>query len=110
MTDTRVAICDDTTHILHFAHYCGASRLDRLRGKGLWVLMTVADYNQGAAHSGREAWDWETDAPKGAPVGDLAAWASAKTGYPVTLIRDDKLIDPDWESLIAYRVTTAGNR
>ena len=30
---TRVALGDDTTHILHFGHYCGASRLDRLRGQ-----------------------------------------------------------------------------
>lgn len=101
----RAALSDGTTHVLHFGHYCGASRLDRLRGRGLWVLMTAADYNSGREHSERD--DWDRDAPKGTPVADLAAWVSARAGYPVTLARADELIDPGWQSLAAYRVSRA---
>lgn len=101
----RPALGDGTTHVLHFGHCCGASLLDRWRGRGLWVLMTAADYTGGREHSERD--DWHRDAPKGTPVTDLAAWASARAGYPVTLARADELIDPGWQSLVAYRVRRA---
>jgi hypothetical protein len=101
----RPALGDGTTHVLHFGHYCGASRLERIRGKGLWVLMTAADYSSGREHSERD--DWHRDAPKGTPVADLVSWVSARAGYPVTLTRADELIDPGWQSLVAYRVTRA---
>lgn len=98
----RPALGDGTTHVLHFGHYCGASLLDRFRGRGLWILMTVADYDSGRADSERD--DWHRDAPKGTPVEDLAAWVSARAGHLVTLARADELIDPGWGSLVAYRV------
>lgn len=104
---TRAPLAADTTHVLHFGHYCGASRLDQLRGRGLWVLMTAANYRDGDAHSGRPDWDWEIDAPKKTPARNLDAWVSAKTGYPVQLTRSDKILDPGWGSVIGYEVRQA---
>jgi hypothetical protein len=103
----RAALGDDTTHVLQFGPFCGASLRDRLRGKGLWDLMTAAEYNRGAAHGGRR--DWAAAARKGTPLGDLTAWVSDRTGYPVTLTRDDELIDPAAGWLAAYRVTRAAS-
>lgn len=94
------------THVLHFGHYCGAPLLDRLRGRGLWVLITAADYSNGAAWSEGEGWTMES--PKNTSVCTLTAWVSALAGYPVTLTRDDDLIDPGWQSLIAYRASRSG--
>lgn len=102
---TRAALDDDTTHVLHFGYWCGASRLDRIRGLGLWILMTADDYAKGYEHN--ESGDWDLDSRKGTPVRDLAAWVSARVGYPVKLIRADELIDPDWAALVAYRVERA---
>jgi hypothetical protein len=99
---TRAALGEGTTHVIHFGHYCGATRLDRFRGRGLWILMTADDYAQGREDN--ESDDWTADAPKGTPVRNLASWVAARVGYPVTLTRSDDLIAPDWTSLAAYRV------
>jgi hypothetical protein len=101
-SSTRTALGDDTTHVLHFSHYCGSSIADRLRGLGLWSLMTADEYNQGRPDG--EGDDWAADANKRTPIENLAAWVSALVGYPVTLTQDDELIDPDWGAKVAYRV------
>ena len=68
MNDTsnaRVRFGDDTTHILHFARCCGAPFLERLRGRGLWVLMTAGNYRNGYARGFRD--DWDIESPEGTP-------------------------------------------
>lgn len=90
---TRAALpdlADGTTHVLHFGHYCGGSRLDRLRGLGLWLLITADEYNMGYADS--ESDDRAMDAPEHTPVQVLADWVSARVGYQVALTRSDEVI------------------
>lgn len=107
ISGTRAELGEGTTHVLHFGHYCGASRRDRLLGRGLWVLMTADDYARGREDNERD--DWAADAPKSTPVRDLADWVAARVGYPVTLARSDDLIAPGWKSLVAYRVSQAAS-
>lgn len=101
---TRRALRGGTTHILRFGHYCGASRLDRWRGIGLWDLMTVDQYNQGLPDSGRH---WPVSSPKGTPVRDLTILVSAWLGHLVALARADDLAGPGW--VVAYRVRPAAS-
>jgi hypothetical protein len=103
--DARATLDAGTTHVLQFGSFCGATILDRLRGLGLWVLMTAGEYRDGAVNTNR---DWAGEARKGTPPAELAAWVSELVGYPVTATRADELADPEWGGSIAYRVTRAG--
>jgi hypothetical protein len=102
---TRPALDESTTHVLHFGNYCGATLLDRVRGNGLWVLMTADDYAKGYEHHVQDPDGWEADSPQRTPTAILTAWVTALAGYPVKLTRADELVDPGWGSLMAYRVT-----
>jgi hypothetical protein len=95
---------EGTTHVLQFGPFCGETLLDRLRGFGLLVLMTAAEYRSGAVNMNK---DWAEERRKGASEKELAAWASARVGYPVTVTRVDELADPGWAGSIAYRVSRA---
>jgi hypothetical protein len=106
--DVPTDLADDTTHILHFAHYCGATRLDKARGLGLWLLVSADEYNMGYSESERD--DWVLAASKRTPARELAAWVSARAGYQVTLTRSDEVIGAEWESVVAYQAGPAAAR
>jgi hypothetical protein len=98
------ALGEDMTHVLQFGPFCGATLLDRLRGFGLRFLMTAEEHRAGTVNMNR---DWAEEARRGASEEDLAAWVSARVGYPVTVTRADDLAAPDWAGSVAYRVSRA---
>jgi hypothetical protein len=90
-------MANDDDHVLFYSRPDKPRLRDRLAGRtGTWTLLTCGDYDM---------WFFcpalaELDGPL-MPTAELAGWAEAKLGYPVTLEEDPPGVDrPDWVDVL----------
>jgi hypothetical protein len=88
---------DDAGHVLFYSRPDKPRLRDRLADRpGTWTLLTRDDYDRQFYCPALA----ELDGPL-MPPADLAGWAEAKLGYPVTLEEDPPVAErPDWVDVL----------